>query len=713
MINRINYLDKRRTDIAINSKEILMGMIKVFLPLFLLTLIVTILLLFISEKTDLKSQLYNEWQSVNIPSSNTDSDLREVSSDLMLLANFHEVKSIWISDRDERSDILSYIGEDFLQLAKHKKLYDQVRILDINGMEIVRVNYNYGNPVIVSPEKLQSKKDRYYFKESIGLNEGEVYISPLDLNIEFGKIEQPLKPMIRFSTPVVNQNGETKGIMILNYFGPGLLDNFTDQLSLSNKHHPMLLNSDGYWLSGDNPDIEWGFMYPEKRDVTFGNLYPAAWETIDSSSEGQFENEEGIFTYKTIYPLLQGQKVSGKSEKIDYMKLVNTDLKGYYWKVVSFLPAEEFYYGRNNRRLLTIIVFATLVLLFLFGSWVTSLNFAISKKSEVENRKLYAAIQQSPSLISITDIDGNFEFVNPKFTELTGYSKQEAIGKNPRILQSKTHSHKFYQELWDTITSGKIWRGEFLNRKKNGEIFWEAASISPITKNGKISSYIKVAEDVTERKKSEEELRIGRERLKMLNQIIRHDLSNEFVVIHSAARIFNKTGNIKMIKEIENRVDKSLATISSYKEYESFIDSNTALDAINLNAVLRSLMEENVNVNITVDGEGKVYADGTINSILNNLLSNAINHGKADKIDISINNLDNHCRIKFSDNGLGIPNDVKDFIFDEGFYYGDTGHTGIGLFIVQKTIQRYGGTISVQDNEPRGTSFIITLNKAL
>jgi len=138
------------------------------------------------------------------------------------------------------------------------------------------------------------------------------------------------------------------------------------------------------------------------------------------------------------------------------------------------------------------------------------------KNAEEEIRKLSTAVEQSPSVIAITDLNGNLEYVNPKFTELTGYTSEEAMSKNPRILKSGGLPDEIYKELWGTVSSGKIWRGEFHNKKKDGELFWEAASVSPIfDKQGKITNYIRIAEDISERKKAEEALRESEEKYRI------------------------------------------------------------------------------------------------------------------------------------------------------------------------------------------------------
>ncbi len=123
-------------------------------------------------------------------------------------------------------------------------------------------------------------------------------------------------------------------------------------------------------------------------------------------------------------------------------------------------------------------------------------------------RLLFHAVEQSRASVVITDTEGNIEYVNKKFTTITGYTSEEAIGKNPRILKSDKKTPEEYKELWETITAGREWSGEFLNKKKNGQTFWEYAFISPIrNQDGEIAHFLAIKEDITERKKVEEELR--------------------------------------------------------------------------------------------------------------------------------------------------------------------------------------------------------------
>ncbi len=131
--------------------------------------------------------------------------------------------------------------------------------------------------------------------------------------------------------------------------------------------------------------------------------------------------------------------------------------------------------------------------------------------------KLSTAVQQSPVSVVITNLDGDIEYVNPKFSQVTGYTLEEAIGQNPRILKSDKVDPETYQELWKNLAAGKEWRGELLNKKKNGELYWESASISPIrSAGGTITHYLAVKEDITDQKRTEAALQEKEERLRSI-----------------------------------------------------------------------------------------------------------------------------------------------------------------------------------------------------
>ena len=177
------------------------------------------------------------------------------------------------------------------------------------------------------------------------------------------------------------------------------------------------------------------------------------------------------------------------------------------------------------------------------------------KLTEKELTKLSTAVEQSPSVIIITGLDGKIEYINPKFTELTGYTSAESIGQLPNILKSGEQTGEIYKELWETISSGKDWHGEFHNKKKDGGLFWESASVSPIIDNeGKITNYLKVAEDISERKNAEEAYKESerkyRDTVNLLPQIV-YEIDTNGILTYINDLAIKQTGYSR--EEFENK----------------------------------------------------------------------------------------------------------------------------------------------------------------
>jgi PAS domain S-box-containing protein len=176
------------------------------------------------------------------------------------------------------------------------------------------------------------------------------------------------------------------------------------------------------------------------------------------------------------------------------------------------------------------------------GLAVEGIALDVTKRHQMteEWRKLYQAVEQSPSMVVITDTVGRIEYVNPKFCEVTGYTFEEVLEQNPRLLKSGEMSPAEYSQLWQTITAGGEWHGEFHNRKKNGELYWEAASISPVrSENGQITHYVAVKEDITRRKRAEESA-VQAQKLESIGLLaggIAHDFKNLLMAVQMQVSI--------------------------------------------------------------------------------------------------------------------------------------------------------------------------------
>ncbi|MCD4817609.1 MAG: PAS domain-containing sensor histidine kinase, partial [Candidatus Cloacimonetes bacterium] len=336
-------------------------------------------------------------------------------------------------------------------------------------------------------------------------------------------------------------------------------------------------------------------------------------------------------------------------------------------------------------------------------------------KSEKKYRNLFEKSKDANLIIQ----NGKFVDCNQATINMLRYNnKEEFLNSHPSKLSPEIQSdgkESFIKanEMMKIAFEKGSHRFEWNHQKADGEVFPVEVLLTAISNDKKNKILYTVWRDITECKKAQEKLNMSREQLKMLNKIIRHDLSNDFVVIKSAIRIFTRTFNKKMLFEIEKRVDKSLKTIAEYKKYEIFIDSDAELIEIELAEFFEKLIIEFPKIKFNIKGEGKVLVDDALNSVFTNLITNSIKHGNSSQIDIKITSNNKICKIEFMDNGTGIPDNIKDKIFEEGFFSGKAGHTGIGLHIVKKTIDRYGGSISVKNNKPTGVVFEIKLRSTL
>ena len=343
---------------------------RLFLIIFMLTGSVISGLMMVFYQSEIKTQLSNlklqETFAVELQSQVVGDTLESVVSDLFFLREQNELHDYL---RNRAPGTLDKIASEYRFLVKQKRIYDQARLIDSNGMETVRVNFNRGSPVRVAKDKLQLKRQRYYFKDTFALEKGVVFISPFDLNIENGGVEEPFKPMIRIATPVFDSEDRKSGIVILNYLGDTLLQKILALDSVA-QGKTMLLNADGYWLHSPDPKQEWGFMFNDTQR-SFSFQYKKVWQTIQRQKKGQLRNSIGLFTFKTIYPLekFQGQNFdNGLSEKV-----VAANVDAYHWHLVSLVPAQTInsYSSRLMAKLFVLGVI--LFLLVAGGSWVISL----------------------------------------------------------------------------------------------------------------------------------------------------------------------------------------------------------------------------------------------------------------------------------------------------------------------------------------------------
>ncbi|MFC1551600.1 ATP-binding protein [Candidatus Latescibacterota bacterium] len=398
--------------------------LKITLAIFIpIALIISIIIgIFYIKETNFISNRYrvNAENMTSLQIEKLRNDFRHVVKDLTFLTYYHQTQLV-IKDNEYNEIEYKELCNDFLLFSVGSKLYDQIRILNTDGMEIIRVNFNSGTHAIVPKDQLQFKGDRYYFNDTIGLKRGEIFLSPFDLNIEQNKIEIPLKPMIRFGTPIYNALGEKRGVFILNFLGENLIKHFTDTVEHSPGHY-MLLNSDSYWIVGRDKEEEWGFMYEDKKNSTMGASFPEAWKTIGETESGQFSNADGLFTFKTIYPIYESMGNSAISNDDLQRFNDNIDEKEYFWKVVSYIPVATIMEDLNTSRNKYIII--DFIILLPIGLLTVLLANDIAKRKQAQKKIL----KQNMDLLELNELKNKFlgmaahDLRNP-LTSIGGFSE--------------------------------------------------------------------------------------------------------------------------------------------------------------------------------------------------------------------------------------------------------------------------------------------------
>lgn len=311
---------------------------------FLFVFIISFLVLFYIEKEVRTSRIEElKRQEQRVVKLENDFLGREFG---MFLADLHYLHHAYENELLETDDY-SKIAANWAEFSTQRRIYDQIRFIDADGDEKIRINIG-SNGVYLVPEKdLQNKKDRYYFTEAIKLSEESVYVSPLDLNIEQGEIEIPYKPMIRLSTPVYDDQGTLQGIIVLNYLADYMLSGFRE-LAANSQGEIILLNAAGYRLSSPDSEKDWNFMFDKKKEDTFAKEYPDEWISI-LENDYQQTTDKGLITASRV---LLSHRFDFREINTHDQKIVLGDGNWYVVSVIERNAKNSGYFDDSNLRIM-------------------------------------------------------------------------------------------------------------------------------------------------------------------------------------------------------------------------------------------------------------------------------------------------------------------------------------------------------------------------
>jgi PAS domain S-box-containing protein len=334
----------------------------------------------------------------------------------------------------------------------------------------------------------------------------------------------------------------------------------------------------------------------------------------------------------------------------------------------------------------------------------------LEEKLKVEKEFIESIIKAANSLIIGLDEEGRIVLFNKKCEELTGWNREDAIGKswfNNFIPQNaKEEAEKAFQKA----KQGELAECRIPIISKDGErlIWWHSTTVK---KNEKWLT-VCIGIDITEEEKSKKKVEELIDVLRLINKVTRHDILNNLMIIGGAVDAYLVKRDDKVFDFVFKAIDKSTELINEMKNLEFLVSRGEELKPYNIREIIESVVENySSSVDFEIEGDCTVIADEALKSVIDNIVRNAIIHSETNRIDFKIENKNDFCEIRITDYGIGIPDEIKPKIFEEGFKYGKTGHSGLGLYIVKKVIDRCGGSIRVEDNDPRGTIFVVTLRR--
>jgi two-component system NtrC family sensor kinase len=355
--------------------------------------------------------------------------------------------------------------------------------------------------------------------------------------------------------------------------------------------------------------------------------------------------------------------------------------------------------------------------------------------------RLSQAVEQSPVSILITDTAGTMEFVNARFTQVTGFELLEALGRNPRIMKSERTPPRMYEELWSTISSGEVWVGELQNRKKNGELFWERATIAPLrSPDGVITHYLGLKEDITVQKHLEAQLRHSQklEAVGLLAGGVAHDLNNILQVINGYGTLMqmvqapedpNRNGLSEILKAAD-RAAQLTHSLLAFSRKQVMNPRTLDLNGIvaNVEKLLRRIVPADVKLEVLRGAEPlQVHGDlGQIEQVLLNLVNNArdaMPHGGSLGISTALFQWDeafrNQCGfgkvgdyalLRVQDSGEAMDPGTLKRIFEPFFSTQELGRgTGLGLATIYGIVKQHEGYIIVESSAETGSAFSVYL----
>lgn len=651
-------------------------------------------------------------------------EMDAVLSDLRYLSQHNAIRNYLASPGRGRSLDLA---TEYQGLARQKRIYDQIRFIGLDGMEEVRVNFNRDKPEIVAGPKLQDKHDRYYFQETLWLSPGQIYVSPLDLNIDQGSVDQPPKPVIRFATPVADDQGLIRGMVVLNYMAQRLRDKLSALQGPAGKI--WLLNAEGYWLMGPTPEDEWGFMFPERAQRRLDGLSPRLWQQMKMEHSGIHRSETSWIKFERVYPLLaKNVPESG----VNFSQPVDADR--YYWTIAVELSQSAMQAANIAllKKLWTIYGALALFAFLVAGA----LAFAINRNKALA-QVMEKVVDNVPVLVAYVDAEQRYRFNNMAYERFFGLNPKNIYGKTMLELLGDA-AYPALRPYIEQALAGKQVAFErqlaYAGTDMRDMVFSYLPDISP---QGEVRGFYVVVTDISlvkesERRERQHMLELAHvSRLASMGEMateIAHEINQPLAAIamYSAAGLRtlkggDDRGQISTWLEAINTQAKRASEI--VRRVRRFVQKGEPqFGPVDLNLIARETVAlvdheaRSQKVEIVMDlSEGLPPVQGEhvlLEQVVFNLVRNAMDvvlpQSGERRVTLRTSFDAQRVYLEVSDTGPGVDPALGDLIFDS-FVTSKQEGLGMGLTISRSIIEAHASTLRYALNPGGGSTFMFSL----
>lgn len=357
---------------------------------------------------------------------------KEIQQQMMILQMTSKSKALsryFTATTDaEREAYRQQVEALFINLANTFQSHDQIRLISLNGQELAKTLYNSKFEQSIASNDLQDLSSSHYFKAAQTIQPNEAYVSKMELSLYKGKLEKPYKPILRFATPVLDDNGSKVGILMINYLAQDFLNSFSNKSKNDITSYAMLVDSQGFWLNHYNPQLEWGRDL-NQLEKNIKIKHPQVWQQIQNKGSGSLHTDEGLFRFQSIEPF--------DFEDIHFFPAVKRltvtpeSINNTHWKLILFIPNKlihklSFFYQPLGVGLifsgLTLIAFLLYLLINLYEQKRYQREY--NKRANLELTDLY---ENAPCGYNTIDKQGYIKRVNNTLAQWLGYKKLELL----------------------------------------------------------------------------------------------------------------------------------------------------------------------------------------------------------------------------------------------------------------------------------------------